>query len=148
MGLINIVKNVKSIHKEDLTLVRVGNFYNCYGRDAYILAYLFDYKIRILKDNIYTSAFPKSAYNKVISTLEYRKINYLILDKRNNYEVEEKSNNKNLNKYGEVYIKAKSKIAKKLRVEKIYMYLLSEACEKTIFEVEKVISERRKIQSN
>lgn len=58
MGIINIVKNVKEIHKEFVVLVRVGNFYNCYGRDSYIISYLLGYKINILDNNIYNSSFP------------------------------------------------------------------------------------------
>lgn len=145
MGIINIVKNVKEVHKEYVVLVRVGNFYNCYGRDSYIISYLLGYKINIIDNNIYNSSFPKSAYNKVLSTLEKNKINYIILDKRNNYDVEEKDNNKNLNKYNEIYEKAKKEIAKKMRIEKIYKYLLSCNDENTIYEVEKTINERRKI---
>lgn len=145
MGIINIVKNVKEVHKEYVVLVRVGNFYNCYGRDSYIISYLLGYKINILDNNIYNSSFPKSAYNKVLSTLEKNKINYIILDKRNNYDVEEEDNNKNLNKYNEIYEKAKKEIAKKMRIEKIYKYLLSCNDENTIYEVEKTINERRKI---
>lgn len=76
MGIINIVKNVKEIHKEFVVLVRVGNFYNCYGRDSYIISYLLGYKINILDNNIYNSSSPKSAYNKVLSILEKNKINY------------------------------------------------------------------------
>ena len=98
MGIINIVKNVKEIHKEYVVLIRVGNFYNCYGRDSYIISFLMGYKISIAENNIYNCSFPKSAYKKVISELEKKRINYIILDKRNNYDVEEKSNNKNLNK--------------------------------------------------
>lgn len=145
MGIINIVKNVKEVHKEYVVLVSVGNFYNCYGRDSYIISYLLGYKINILDNNIYNSSFPKSAYNKVLSILEKNKINYIILDKRNNYDVEEEDNNKNLNKYNEFYEKAKKEIAKKMRIEKIYKYLLSCNDEKTIYEVEKTINERRKI---
>ena len=37
MGIVNIVKNVKLIHKDYVALVRVGKFYNCYGRDSYIV---------------------------------------------------------------------------------------------------------------
>ena len=108
MGIINIVKNVKEVHKEHVVLVRVGNFYNCYGRDSYIISYLLGYKINILDNNIYNSSFPKSAYNKVLSILEKNKINYIVLDKRNNYDVEEEDNNKNLNNYKEFYIYFKS----------------------------------------
>lgn len=145
MGIINIVKNVKEVHKEYVVLVRVGNFYNCYGRDSYIISYLLGYKINILDNNIYNSSFPKSAYNKVLSILEKNKINYIVLDKRNNYDIEEKDNNKNLNKYEEYYEEAKKKIAKKMRVEKIYKYLLSCDDENTIYGVEKAINERRKV---
>ena len=100
MGIINIVKNVKEIHKEFVVLVRVGNFYNCYGRDSYIISYLLGYKINILDNNIYNSSFPKSAYNKVLSILEKNKINYIVLDKRNNftYHIKQKNKIKNFTK--------------------------------------------------
>lgn len=148
MGIINIVKNVKDIHKEYIVLVRVGNFYNCYGRDSYIISYLLGYKINILSNNVYSSAFPKSAYCKVVSILEQNNINYIVLDKRNNYDVEEKDDNKNLNNYNKFYEKAKKEIAQKMRIEKIYQYLLLCKDEKIIYEVEKKINERRKIQGN
>ena len=149
MGIVNVVKNIKEVQKEYVVLIRVGNFYNCYGRDSYILSYLFGYKISIVEDDTYMCAFPKSAYNKVISKLENNKINYLVLDKRNNYEVEEKSNNNNLNKYQEIYEKSKKEISAKMRIEKIYKYLMeNQKNEPMIFEIEKVINERRKIQSN
>ncbi len=148
MGIINIVKNVKDIHKDYIVLVKVGNFYNVYGRDAYIVSYLLDYKITLLDNNIYNCSFPKSAYNKVVAIIENNKINYIVLDKRNNYDVENKYNYKNLNKYDEVYKIAKAKIAKKMRIEKIKKYLLSCDNEEIIFEVEKLLNERRKIQSN
>lgn len=53
MGIINIVKNAKDVHKDYIVLVKVGNFYNCYGRDAYIISYLLDYKITLVDNNIY-----------------------------------------------------------------------------------------------
>lgn len=146
MGIINIVQNIKQIKKEDIIFVQVGNFYNCYGKDAYIISYLFNYKISII-DDICMVSFPKTAYNKVISKLENIKINYIVLDKRNNYE-EEKNNNKNLNKYAEFYEKARNEIAIKIRIEKIQKYLSKTKDKETIFEIEKVINERRKIQSN
>ena len=89
MGIINIVKNAKDVHKDYIVLVKVGNFYNCYGRDAYIISYLLDYKITLVDNNIYNCSFPKSAYNKVISIIENNKVNYIVLDKRNNYDVED-----------------------------------------------------------
>lgn len=41
-------------------------------------------------------AFLKKYFGKVVSTLEEKKINYLIIDPRNNYDVDEKSDNRNL----------------------------------------------------
>ena len=148
MGIINIVKNIKQVHKYDIVLVKVGNFFNCYGRDAYIISYLFQYKICLTEEAYYVVSFPKSAYNKVIAGLENKRINYLLLDKRNNYEVDERSDNKNLNQYEKIYNKAKEKIATKMRIEKIYKELEEKQDRELISIIEKVIYERRKVQSN
>ena len=145
MGIINIVENVKQIEKESIIFVRVGNFYNCYGRDTYIISYLFGYKINLVENNIYMCSFPKSAYAKVISKIEEKKINYIILDKRNYYETDEKINFKNLNQYAEFYENAKKEIATRMRIEKIYQYLKETKDKDLIFKIEKVIHERRKI---
>ena len=74
IGIINIVKNVKEIHNKYVVLVKVGSFYYCYGRDSYIISYLFKYKINILKDYTYSCSFPQNAINKVISVLENKQI--------------------------------------------------------------------------
>ena len=58
------------------------------------------------------------------------------------------SNNNNLNKYNEIYLKAKEELATKMRIEKIYKYLLDTKDKEIINEMEKLINERRKIQSN
>ena len=34
MGTINIVKNIKEIHPECVVIVKIGTFYNVYGKDA------------------------------------------------------------------------------------------------------------------
>ena len=46
MGSITIVKEMKHIHPKDIALIRRGGFYRTYGRDAYILSNLFEYKIK------------------------------------------------------------------------------------------------------
>lgn len=146
MGIINVITSIKEVHREYVLLVKIGSFYYCYGKDTYILAYLLKYKINIVEKNIYSCSFPKVAYNKVISTLEDKKINYLVLDKKDNYSIEEKSNNKNLNKYKDVYIRAKEELVNKFRIEKIYKYLLENIQDKKIIsEMENLINERRKI---
>ena len=149
MGVLNIVRTVKNIYKEYVVLVKIGKFYYCYGRDSYIISYLTNYKINLLDDNTYSCSFSTNAYNKVISILEDKKINYLILDRRNDYEEDEKYNNKNLNNYLKYYEKAKEEISTKMRIEKIYKYLNEHLLDKEIItEVEKIIYERSKIQSN
>ena len=149
MGIINIVKNVKEIHNKYIVLVKIGNFYYCYGRDSYIISYLFKYKINILKDYTYSCSFPQNAINKVISVLENKQINYIILDRRNNYEIIEKSDNRNLNRYDKIYEIGRRENVKRMRVEKIYSYLLENMDNKELIDnIEKVINEGRKIQSN
>ena len=146
MGIINIVKNVKEIHNKYIVLVKIGNFYYCYGKDSYIISYLFKYKINILKDYTYSCSFPQNAVNKVISVLENKQINYIILDRRNNYEIIEKSDNRNLNRYDKIYEIGRRENVKKMRVEKIYSYLLENMDNKELIDnIEKVINERRKI---
>ena len=52
MSVTNIVKNIKQIHPEYIALIKIGKFYYSYGKDAYIISYIFNYKIKKLsKDN-------------------------------------------------------------------------------------------------
>lgn len=41
MGIINMIKTIKQIHKNDIILLKIGKFYHTYGKDSYIIAYLF-----------------------------------------------------------------------------------------------------------
>lgn len=142
MGMKNMVETIKFIHKEDLVLFKVGTFYTAYGKDAYILNYLFNYKLNKIQDT-YSSAFPIPNLGKVTAILEKNKINYLVVDKRNNYDVEQECNNKNLNNYKKILDLAKNKVRYIRRIENIIEYLKEN--EEMIEEVEKFISERGKI---
>lgn len=103
MSVINMAKNIKDVHPAFIVCFKVGSFYHVYGKDSYIISYLFNYNIKEAKDNISTVGFPKNALPKVMSKLEREKINYLLIDTRNNYDIDEKSDNKNLNTYDEKY---------------------------------------------
>ncbi len=46
MGVENIIQVVKKVHTEYIVLVKEGSFYHIYGKDAYIISYLFGYKIK------------------------------------------------------------------------------------------------------
>lgn len=51
MAVITIIKKVKEIHPEEIALVKVGNFYQVFGKDSFIISYLFGYKMQELKEN-------------------------------------------------------------------------------------------------
>ena len=151
MSILNIVKTVKEVHKEEIIFVKIGKFYQVYGKDAYIISYLFDYKLKKVEE-VYMCGFPESSKNRVIAKIEEKKINYIILDRRNNYEVEEINDNKNLNTYSKYFEKARKYINCKIRIEKINNFLIenigNESFKEIISKMEEIINERRKVPSN
>ena len=150
--VLNVMKNIKAIHKEDIVLLKIGGFYHTYGRDAYIISYLFGYRIKIVEDNISTCGFPVQSLNKIIAKLEEKKINYIVLDRRNDYEVDLEFDFGNLNSYSEIYEKAKIYVNYKRRIDNINNFLLENIQEENFKEIlkqmEEVIDERRKVQDN
>ena len=73
-------------HPNSLVLVQMGNFYHAYGKDSYIISYIFGYKII---NNIYKSegnekismpstGFPCNAFDRVSLGLEEKKINFIV----------------------------------------------------------------------
>lgn len=144
MSEITVIRTMKAIHNDSILLVKTGKFYNVYGRDSYIISYLLGYKLREI-EKVSTCGFPIESMNRVRTKLENKKINYLIVDKRNNYDVDETLNNKNLNTYSKNYEKAKEYINSKKRVNKIYDYLLHNLNNKKLInQIEKVIVNERR----
>ncbi len=94
-------------------------------------------------------AFLKKYFGKVVSTLEEKKINYLIIDPRNNYDVDEKSDNRNLNTYQKEFNKAylvekqKNKINK--IKEKLETYIGKEEFKTIIKKMEDILDENGEI---
>ncbi len=149
MSMITMIKPIKQVHNKDVVLFKIGSFYHAYGRDSYILSYLFGYKLKKIEENYTTCGFPTDNISKIMAKLEDKKINYITIDKRNNYEVEEKSNNGNLNKYDEVYEKARKYVNLKRRIDDIYESLLEDIendnIKEKVIQIEEVIYEGRKI---
>lgn len=149
MGIIDTVKDIKRVTIHDIVMIKIGKFVYTYGKDACIISYIFKYKIKLVQNNIYVSAFPRNNLNKIIATLENKKINYIILDKRNSYRTDEKRDNKNLNNYDKYLNKAITYVKRKKKIDDIYNILLKEIenneIEETIKLVRKVINERGKI---
>ena len=92
MKITNTIKVMKQINPDKIILLKVGNFYYEYGKDAYIVSFIFGYKIKTIEQNIPFSGFPKTALNKVISKLEENSISYIIVDRSQNYDVMETMN--------------------------------------------------------
>ena len=126
MKITNVIKTMKQINPEKVLLLKIGNFYYQYGKDSYILSYIFGYKIKYVENNIPFTAFPKTAINKVMAKLEENKISYIVVDKSLNYEVIEEQNFKKQNKYLNLYKVAHEYILKKNRINNIYKYLISQ----------------------
>ena len=93
-----------------LTIRKVGKFYQTFDEDANILHYLFSYKIVN-----HRAGFPFNALNKVLNTLEEKKISYIIVDDENPSEMDFKD----LNEY-EDYV---SKSMDKIEIEKKLKHL-------------------------
>ena len=148
MGKVNMVKHIKEIHPEALVLLKVGAFYETYGKDAYIIAYLFDYRLKE-ESKVPKSGFGRSALKKVLTKIEEEKIDYLLLDVRNNYDVDEKQENRNLNRYTEVYEKSRKYVKKKRKIAEIIdlmnKMIEKEDFDKKIKQIEVFLSEARKI---
>lgn len=62
-----MIETIELLNKNNICLIKFGNFYHAYGKDAYILSYLFNYKIDLLKNEC---GFPLVSLNKVMAKLE------------------------------------------------------------------------------
>ena len=144
-----MIDTIKDIHDDAVCMFKIGTFYHAYSKDAYILSFLFGYKIKELGSTHKECGFPISALPKVLSKLEDKKISYVIIDRRNNYDVDEKVDYKDLNKYKEVFDLAKKKINMIKRVKRINEYLLENLEENDFLiilkKMEDVIYERREV---
>lgn len=67
MKVVNIVKAIKQIHPEYIVLIKIGKFYYSYSKDAYIVSYIFNYKLKIVEENIRVCAFPVFILNKIMA---------------------------------------------------------------------------------
>ncbi len=136
-----MAKTIKQVHPEFTVMYKTGAFYNAYGKDAYILSYLFNYNVKTNAENVSISGFPERSISKVKASLENKKINYMIITPKNNYNVDEEMDFKNLNKYKEVFEKAQKIVSLRKRVNNITEMLLNQLDIEKITEIEKIIYE-------
>ena len=145
MKLENTIKMFKEIHPESLILIKIGTFFQAFGKDSYVLSYILGYQLKPVSQNYSSCGFPKSGLAKVLSKLEELKISYIVLDKSDNYAEMEKEDFKSKNTYALVFAKAHKYITKKNRIDAIYQYLIenisSENMKDKISKVEEVVYE-------
>ena len=133
-------KTIKELFPDYIVLIKIGSFYESYGADANILSFLFSYKIRVVSDNV-NCGFPVNSLNRILSVLERKCINYLVVDRSHNYEEEIKENFKRKNKYNEILKEAKKYIDKINRIEKVKNYLMIN--DSRLLDVEKLLYEQK-----
>ena len=105
-SVITIIKEIKAIHPDFISLIKSGTFYTVYGKDASIISNLFEYQVKTLENTI-TCGFPIKSIKRVQAKLENNKINYLIINRRTGYTIEEKADFKSLNTYNKQYVASK-----------------------------------------
>ena len=141
MSLENSMKLIKRIHPDSVVLVKIGKFYQCFDKDAYIVSDIFEYKLK--KDKYISCGFPLSSLNKVMIGLENEEVSYVVIDRRNEYEVTAREDFKNKNSYYEKYKIAKLKEKVTKRVEKLDKFVF----EKILSGDKEIISKVKEIEN-
>ena len=140
-----MIEQIKEIHPKAICIYKIGAFCHVYNRDAQIISFLFDYKLKELGESHKECGFPIETAGKVTAKLQNSSISYLIIDRRNNYDVDEKEDYKENNKYDKVYEKARKYVNCKKRINSISQYLKdnieNENISKILAKVEAVIYE-------
>ena len=150
MSKINMIKSIKELHSKTIVLLESGAFCEAYGKDAYILSYLFNYQI-IQKGQygIPKVGFSKNTIPRVLAELENKKVDYLMLNVRNNYYEDNKCKNGNLNTYEKIYEKACIYIKKRRRIDEISNILIKQInlleFENRIKSIKEILNEGRKV---
>ena len=58
MGIVSMAKDIKKVHPEEVVCYKVGAFVQTFGKDAYVMPYLFGYKLSEKKENkLYISRY-------------------------------------------------------------------------------------------
>lgn len=77
--------------KEDyIVFIKYGKFYRCYGYDAYIMHYLFKYKLTSRE----TVGFPIENVNKILNAFKDKNISVIVINGIDNYLIYECLSNK------------------------------------------------------
>lgn len=87
-----IYQDNKQLYNEYIILIKNGNFYLCFNKDAIVMNEIFKYQIKDSKNYI-KIGFPIIALSKVIDKLDKLSVNYLVIE--NNEIIDKKKNQTN-----------------------------------------------------
>ena len=66
-------------YRNYIILIKIGSFYECFDKDAFIINKLFNYKLKRV-NNSFKLGFPIKTIDKIILKLNELNINYIIVD--------------------------------------------------------------------
>ena len=127
-------------YREFLILIKFGNFYECFEKDAFILNELFNYKINRIGSS-FKAGFPVNSLNSIISVLDTNKINYLVVTENELIKKKYPSNN-----YLKYKFDMEEVLYNYLRVEKISKYLETNITDDKLgdklIKIERIVSDK------
>lgn len=148
MSMLNMYNEIKTIHPNYVIIIKSGTFFETLNNDSYILSNICNYKIKD-KTNYIECGFPKIVLPKVLSKLEQKKVNYIVLDSSDNYDELERYNHEDLNKYDYYLEKGKREYKRKLTIEEFNNYLIQNVerkfMDKLLSQIGELIDKSREI---
>lgn len=86
MKVVDLYNTYKDNYKEYVVFIKIGNFYETYNNDAYIISKIMNYKVKNISNNVRVG-FPITSLNKVLDELSNNKINYIVIEKDEIYKI-------------------------------------------------------------
>ena len=102
MKVIDLYMTYKNDYQSHIVMIKIGNFYELYNIDAYILSKIMNYKLKN-ESNYMKVGFPIISLNKVTEKLDNLRINYIVIEKEEIYIIKTNKKFKN-NNYKEYYL--------------------------------------------
>ena len=128
-------------YKEFIVMIKFGNFYEMFDKDAVIASNILNYKLSKISDTV-KCGFPISSLDKVLNLLKEKQINYVVIE-NNNVTNEQNFENNIYNSFDFDINNIKYNF---LRINKITKYLNDNAynnISNLLERIEELINERR-----
>lgn len=131
--------NEAMISLPDFVLMfKKGKFFYAYGKSAFMISGLFDYKLNNFQDT-FVVGFPNNSLKKVQGILDSKSISYVFIDQSYNFMEIEKGNYKNKNMFDKIYPIMHNTSITKYKIEKFSYYLKSlKYCKETQLLIENI----------